>query len=280
MNYNPDNPTITYTSPTGRVLTFGEGSIFKFGDTTLFDTLLTYDEDTGEPTNYRRDARPASLTAYVDALTKEEGKLARATLEQVLDAGAAVGKYGTIEHDGWRTRCLCTANNKSAWWFDDRFLEAELSLILPDGVWFKEHTWQFMPEVVDTTSNWLDFPFDFAFDFAPNRPPRRIDLDAAAPCPWRITIYGAATNPAIIIGDNQYQVNTTVPPGGILVADSREWTIEVIDMFGSRVDVFDKRIRGARGSSAYMWEPVAPGRSLVSWSETFGFDVTVYEERA
>lgn len=280
MNYNPTNPIITYTSPRGRVLTMGPDSIFKFGETTLFDTELTYDETTGEPTNYRRSPRLASLIANVDANTRKEGASARAYLEQVLDDGAASGDYGVIEHDGWRTRCLCSANRKGSWWFDERFLEADLNVLLPDGVWYRERTWQFMPEIKSGADDWLDYPYDFPFDYARNRPPRRIDLDVAAPCPWRITVYGPATNPAIIIGSNRYQVDAVVPSGGILVADSREWTIEIIDMFGSHVDALHCRIRGARGSGEYMWEPIAPGRSLVSWSETFGFDVTVYEEQA
>ena len=280
MNYNPDNPVITYTSPSGRVLKLGPDADLRFGDTTLFDTALTYDEDTDEPTNYRRAARIAEMAVFVDAQTRATGAQARTTLERVLDDGATSGDYGMIEHDGWRIRALCSASNKAAWWFDARWLEADLSLVLPDGVWFRENLWQFKPEQRPESEDFLDFVFDYPIDFTRNRPPRRIDLDTPAACPWRMTIYGPATHPAVTIGGNRYEVDVVVPDGGYLVVDSREWSVEVVDMFGARVDAFDKRGRGTRGSGAYMWEPIRPGRSLVSWSETFGFDLVVYEECA
>lgn len=92
-------------------------------------------------------------------------------------------------------------------------------------------------------------------------------------------VYGPATDPYVVVAGNRYAVEAEVPDGGILVADSRDWSITVRDVDGNEADAFAGRIRGKEGSGEYMWERVRPGISSVSWSNAFGWDLTVYAER-
>lgn len=278
---NPDmrDMTLFYESPGGSTLEFGPRSAYRWGDTDIWDSAWDYDVDNGAVAGIRREPRENRLTVYVDAPDEDAGMEARDRLEAVLDEGVAMGCPGLLRCGEWRTRCLCVARRKDNWWFDGRYLEAELSLLRPEPVWIREQAHAFVPSATEAGRGMLDFPFDFPFGFAPNPSTRTLRLDAPGPCKWRLVVYGPATDPSVTIGGNRHQVLATVPPGGLMIADSRDWSIVVRDADGAEVDVFDRRVRGAEGSGEYMWEPVRPGASSVAWDESFGFDLVVYAER-
>lgn len=261
------------------MLEMGPHSVYRYGDTDVFDSAWDYDVDNGAVARLRREPRESTLVVYVDAPDEEAGAAARDRLESVLEEGVALGRAGLLRCGEWYTRCLCVARRKDNWWFDGRYLEAELSLLRPEPVWIREQAFSFVPSSRAEGRGWLDFPFDFPFDFAPNPGPSQLRLDAPGPCAWRWTVYGPATDPYAVIGGNRYQVFATVPPGGLLVADSREMSIVVRDVDGAEVDAFDWRIRGAEGSGENMWAPLQPGASSVAWDESFGFDIAAYAER-
>lgn len=278
---NPDmrDMTLVYESPAGSTLEFGPRSEYRWGDTDLWDSAWDYDVSNGAVAGIRREPRESRLTVYVDAPDEIAGAAARDRLEEVLDEGVAAGRPGLVRCGEWYTRCLCVARRKDSWWFDGRYLEAELTLLRPEPVWIREETFSFTPAAHADGRGQLDLPFDFPFDFSANPSTRVLRLDSPAPCAWRLTVYGPAEDPYVAIGANRYQVFAAVPPGGLLIADSREMSIVVRDVDGAEVDAFDARIRGGEGSGEDMWAPVEPGASNVAWDESFGWDVTVYRER-
>ena len=84
-------------------------------------------------------------------------------------------------------------------------------------------------------------------------------------------------NPYVIIGDNRYQVDATVPDRGLLVIDGRNRTIVSYDEYGRSESAFS---RGVRSDGANVFANVPAGSSPVSWGGGFGFDVTLVEERS
>ena len=50
---------------------------------------------------------------------------------------------------------------------------------------------------------------------------------------------------------------------------------------GLRTNLFGKAVRGTgRGSGTYIFEPLPPGMSTISWAGGFKFDLTAIEERS
>ena len=93
-------------------------------------------------------------------------------------------------------------------------------------------------------------------------------------------IFGAAIKPYIIIGNNTYSVDVTVPEGARLEINSRTQTVEIIDDLGRVTNVYNARKLGRKGSGSYIFEKIPVGYSVISWSNNFSFDLVLLEERS
>ena len=98
---------------------------------------------------------------------------------------------------------------------------------------------------------------------------------AFADANFKLVIYGAVTNPAITIGGHVYQVNCTVAAGEYLTIDSLTKKIFLTGSGGAVTNKFNDRNR-----DSYIFEKIPAGANAVAWSGSFGFDVTIYEERS
>ena len=76
-----------------------------------------------------------------------------------------------------------------------------------------------------------------------------------------------------------YEVDATVQDGGRIEIDPLRRTVTVVAADGSAMDAFSKAHRGSgAGSGEYIFERVPVGTSEISWDNSFGFDLTLYEE--
>ena len=133
--------------------------------------------------------------------------------------------------------------------------------------------WQTSPDI------YLDYPHDYPHDYMRTSYAESITPSVLTPSNVHFVIFGPAVNPYVIVGDNTYQVNVTVPAGGYLTVDGRDKTIVLTLADGTIQNVFSAGVRGSgQGGGNYVFEPVAPGEQSVSWDGSFGFDFGWYEE--
>ena len=136
-----------------------------------------------------------------------------------------------------------------------------------------------MMDVVYPVVPYLDYAYDYEYDYYVSSSDTSVETSVLTPSNIKLTIYGAATNPAITIGGNVYQVNTTVPSGGYLTVDGREKTIVLTLANGTTQNAFADGVRGTgAGGGSYIFEPIKSGLQSVSWDGSFGFDLGWYEE--
>lgn len=271
---------IEYTNHLGESVVLGPGSVYHYGKHTLFDAELAYSIENGSVGQVSRDPAERELPIMIEAADEAEGLAARERLRSVLAADASTGEAGAVSVGGWELSAVPVAIGRDRWWLDDRYCEAVVTLLAERPAWTLAQTFSFVPDRSPAVSGTqLDHPYDLPTDYTPNPPVRMIDVEADGPCEWRLVVYGPASDPYVVVAGNRSQVTAEVPDGGILVADSRDWSIVVLDADGNESDAFAGRIRGKEGSGEYMWERIAPGVSAVSWSNAFGFDLTVYAER-
>lgn len=153
-----------------------------------------------------------------------------------------------------------------------------LRAALLDGVWRVERTADFSPAAVDG-GKWLDLPHGAPYDLACLPRPEHVEACAWAESPVRITVFGPCTNPAVVVGGNSYQVDVSVPDGGYLVVDPLEMKVFVRDAQGNEANALDEAHRGSGyGSGEYIFQPIPPGTSEVSWDNSFSFTLGWYEE--
>ena len=124
-------------------------------------------------------------------------------------------------------------------------------------------------------ANGFGYPYDYPYDYSVSHFFRNIVCDSIGDSNFRITIYGEAINPTIVIGDHIYTINGTVGKGESLLIDSVNKSITLTTATGTRVNWFDKR-----GRDYYIFEPIPAGKNSVRWSGDFGFNLTVIEKRS
>lgn len=216
-----------------------------------------------------RPAREESLTVFM--------KPADADLfRKAADADVDARKPGTLVFDGvWKQAAYILESSVKPQYSG---VIANLTVALMDGGWHQVVSKSFMPRGDVPTYEYLDYPHDFAFDYGPIPDPEEVDTGMFQPAPVRLTVYGPATNPYIVVGGNRYEVNTNVPAGGYLVVDGLKMTIEVVTQNGTVADVFSAGERGSGlGGGSYIFQPLPSGVLPVSWDGSFGFDLGWYD---
>lgn len=217
----------------------------------------------------RRESRERTVDCAFS--TKAEADRAR----RVFSADVLSATPGTFSYDGVSARGYVTGFDISSQLIPIR---GQLTVVVLEDVWRTERTYPFEMGY-SGDSEWLNYPHGYPYDFGPPPPEQGVDVPGYGAHPVRLTVYGPASNPYVIIAGNRYQVDVNVPSGGYLVVDGVSKTVEVVTQGGERTSAFDKALRGSgEGSGEYAFERVPSGYSAVSWPNSFGFDLTVYDE--
>ena len=217
-----------------------------------------------------RAAREATLT--VDFTDLAECDRARG----IFDRDVASGTPGTLSSGGWSQRAYIVKSEPS-----DRYhgwVRADITVLLLDGAWSMPHASSFEPSSLASDYG-KAYDYGYPYDYGPPAPARSVEVPGTVPGPFRLVIWGRAVQPSITIGGNVYSFDISVPAGGYLLVDTlHEPVVELVTADGIRTDAFDAARRGGGlGSGSYAFEPIAPGSHLVSWDDSFGFDLTAYQ---
>ena len=196
-------------------------------------------------------------------------ELAEADVEARIPGKVFVGDYYTSGY--------ITASVKSNYLIRNKYCKITLTLTSDDPAWYREQTTAFIPSEGSTIGigSGTDYPYDYPYDYALSMKGRKIVCDSVGSSAFRLTIYGEATNPSVVIGGHTYTINGTIGKGETLLIDSLSKTITLTTAFGNKINWFDKR-----GRENYIFEPIPAGQNTVSWAGTFGFDLTVIEKRS
>lgn len=226
-------------------------------------------------TGITRKAREATVTVKI-----HDSPATLDLLRRLADADMASGNSGTLVADGeWEAKAWIAKSEPQA--ITPTMVETQLTIVLADGVWRRGTTEHHDPRT-DKAGGDLDYPHDYPHDYAGMSIPGTVTNATVTPQPLKLTIFGPCVNPYIIIGTNRYEVDATIPAGSRLEIDaaSDSRTVTMISDTGLRTNLFAKAVRGAgRGSGTYVFEPLPPGTSSISWAGGFEFDLTAIEER-
>lgn len=262
----------------------GEKAVLKGGAVhadsgSLHDWSLDAELVCGRIFGFKRSQVERKVSFVITAPSVSTGLMLRNRIYEIVEADVAARVAGRLYVDGWYVECFVRSAVKDAYWMDGRAAHYELVTVSDDALWRRESTVQFVPDTSVRDYPYLDFPIGFPFDPTPNRVSKSVSNPSRTPSGFRLVVYGPAVDPYVIIGRNRYQVETSVPDGGILTVDSTAKTCVVKDVGGTEANVFSRRIKGAPGSGSYAFEPVPAGQSDVSWDNSFGFDLTLIETR-
>lgn len=261
---------IVYESSTGAVIQLNAG-IYVGKPNNLFSREWDYKIGYRALATASRGARKVSFKAFFADMAQADA------FRRCTDSDMQKGTPGTIRVDGWFQRCFVVASEVDDIGSD--FFMAKLTAVLLDGVWFRGTTTAFVPVQGSDDYEFLDLPHDLPYDLGATPPQQYAINPGYSDSPAKLIVYGPAVNPSVRLAGNLYQVDVTVPEGGYMDINPLRRTVTVVAADGTTMDAFSKAHRGSgAGSGEYIFERVPAGTCEVSWDNSFGFDLTLYEE--
>lgn len=269
---------IKYTNHYGESVEFGHWPL-RHSETDVNDIEWTCDDLNGRTVSSRREARDYTISAKLRGGTAED----RQRLDDIFEADTAENIDGTLTVRGWSLRCRRTKSSKGLWWIDDGILNDEITLHAARPVWERSTEYSFLIRDEHTASDLkCKYPHGWPYAYPLDRRIQQLDNPSISSCGLTLRIFGACADPYVIIGGNRYGARVTLAEGERLEIDTRHGhkTAIKISHDGTQANVFDALVNGAKGSGSYAFEPIARGKSDVTWPGTFAFDVVVHEERS
>lgn len=275
------NLAITYTNNRGRSIEFGGAEdALNFFENKLRDASWSYDASASAAPYFYREPVEVELKVGVAAVNEAEGLAWRDRIADIVETDIADREPGCVSVNGWSLRCYVVAREADNWWFDGRFFEVTLTLLVPSREWRRETVRHFEPSDAEESGS-LDFPFDFPFDFKVGSGRNRVIENAGiSDADLLLRFYGPCESPSATIGGNVYGVNVSVPDGAYAEVDTEAMTAELVGKYGDRSNVFPSRVAGGEGSGSYIFQKLGSGTHSVSSRSDIEFDVVVVEHRS
>lgn len=256
----------------------GDGVHLNSGE--LADWSVGYATLNGRIASFRREQRETPVSAVIACSTSAAGMAKRNEIYEVAAVDVEAVKPGRLYIGDWYVPGYIVASRKDRYWYTGAVAEYKLTFVSDDPRWTLEHENSFSPGA--NRDGGFTYPHDYPYNYGTTMGSMAIDNPSFLPSDAKIIVYGPATNPYVIIGGNRYEVEVTVRNGGYLVIDGAGSppTITLYNEDGSTENVFHRR-RGnqKKGGGSYVFEPVKPGVSAVTWDGSFGFDLILYEKR-
>lgn len=270
---------VEYRNHLGESFKFGENGAYINGND-LHDYAWNATKKGSRISSLDRVVSTRKLPVIILCTSESDGIEKRNKLFETVEKDALATEHGKLIVGDYYMRCFVTKSAKSSYSKTDKKMIAALTVTTDFPYWVKETTFSFTRSggvsPVDTeTVTYLDYPYDFPADYAQSGDSGDVTNSGFAGSNFKLIIYGECDNPAIYIGGQKYQVNCKVEDGEYLTIDSISKKIYLTQYDGTTVNKFSNRDKGS-----YIFEKIPAGSSHVLWDGTFGFDLTIIDERS
>lgn len=262
-----------YVSSTGEVIQLDSRPVFIGTAEEARSDYWSYEVGYKSLKSVVRQAREISVDAYF-ASNDQADKLRR-----LADYDMGRKTPGKLYIDDWFQRAFIVGSEASE--ITRKRHKETLTVALLDGVWGKLCTESFFPVDEDPDADYLDLPTDVLFDLSASTGISTIRNNSLDASPVKLTFFGPAVNPYVIIGGNRYALNATIPDGSRVEVDGTVYprTIRMIAANGDTTNAFSAGERGdGEGSGEYIFEKIQPGYQIVNWPGGYGVDVSWLEQ--
>lgn len=267
--------SIRYVNSRGEEVRLAWDEQWHYTGTDLFDASVGVEESNDRVAGFIRGASERTLTAALKC-RPEDGVAERNRLMDVAHYDLAVGRPGRIYAGASWASAYVTDAKWAGWWHDAGEAEVELTVLLTESTWVREHVVDVMRDVARVRGG-LDYPHGYPHDYTwPSGAGNSITNPFATPARAEITVPGYAASPYVVIAGNRYQVNAQVDDGSLLTVSPIDRTVTLRDRFGGVENVFD---RALRGPGQYIFEPIPPGESTIVWPGGYNILIRMLEER-
>lgn len=221
---------------------------------------------------YRFDKSAIVYTTLISVFgTQEERRMQLNRLHSSFNYDIDNLTFGRITHGEYYIDCFITASNT---YYENPYTQNEINIYCPYPFWKHDIKHSFTPDEAKPYP-FLDYPHGYNYDFKAKLPARGVlENSGERSANYTLTIYGAATNPRIVINDLEIGVNATIGSAEKVVIDTGTRT--VVKYGAVETNLFNNRIKGEKS----MFAPIPVGVSNLLWNGTFDFDLVLHEERS
>ena len=266
---------LKYVNHQNEVFEFGKNGVYV-NQNDLRDFAWTATKRNNRISALNRDVSNRNLTIIIICATEAEGTAVKNRLHEISEKDVYAMKYGKIVIGDYYFKCFVTKSQKAQYLINKRYMRVTLTLTTDQPYWIKETTKAFRTAASSSgTVSGLDYPHDFPFDYLSATSNDKINNTGFVASAFKLIVYGECTNPLIYIGDHAYQVNCTVDENEYLTIDSVAKQIYLTKNDGTIINEFNQRKK-----DSYIFEKIPAGMNAVSWNGSFGFDLTLLEERS
>lgn len=259
-----------------RFIGLDNGVYLNYND--LRDYSWSYDTINSKISRFYRPMTSRKLPLVVAGKNEDQAIAARNRLLDLAEADIEARLPGKIFIGEYYTNGFITGSSKTNYLMSKRICNITLTFTSDDPAWYREKIYPFFStadSMGTTVGGTSEYPYDYPYDYAVALVGQRIVADSASESAYRLRIFGAATDPAIVISGHTYAVKGNIGGGESLLIDSLTKTITLTTATGEKENWFDKRSR-----ENYIFKGIPPGDNVVSWSGDFGFELTVIEKRS
>ena len=267
-----------YINHLNQKIEFGSDGIF-ITESTARDYEWKYDTNYDEITNFRKGVVTKPMKIYILKPFAEEAIEAANKIHAVFERDVLNEKRGKLFINGYYCKGYFVASNKPKWNDANRYMQFNVIFASDKSDWIAETTTSFK-KIDGNSGAFADdvkvYPNKYPYRYTNNNSTGNIDNNnSVTASDFIIRIYGAVTNPLIMIFGNIYQVNVAINENEYLEINSKEKTIMITKNNGQKVNAF-----WSASNYGYIFEKIPSGYPVVSWDGSFSFDVVVFDTRS
>ena len=264
---------IIYRNHINETLEFGNFPLFvNANDLRDFAWDITSKND--KISTFKKGIVSKTMPVIILCSSEEEGIATRNKIFEVFEKDILAHQHGKMFIGDYYLKCYVTGIQKTEYLNNKKYMRIELTVQTDYPEWIKETMISFS-QYSEGTAEYLDFPFGYSMDYANELVNGVIKNLGFVASNFKLTIYGAISNPTIYIAGHEYSVDIDVEAGEYLTIDSVEKTIILTRKNGEKVNCFNKRNR-----NSYIFEKIPAGENVYSSPhESIYFDITLLDER-
>lgn len=253
----------------------GESGIFcNSNDLRDFSYSITKKND--RISSFSKGVVKKSLPIVIVCNSEAKGITAKNKLFEVMEKDVLANTHGQFIIGDYYLKCFVTGSKKSNYYYHKNYMETKLTIQTDLPSWVKESITTFgYVGAGGASSGNMDFNNDFPMDYTSNLVGRSVNNTGFVSSNFRITLYGAASNPSITIGGHEYGVAATMESNEYITIDSINKTVILTHTDGTTENVFKNR-----NKESYIFEKIPVGLNLVVLEGCQKADITLLEERS
>lgn len=272
-----DGMELYYINSVGEKLDFTKEPYIARDITELLNYDHSYEVRNQRIAGFYDTVAEIPISINVVARTREEYISASDRFFEVTENDILKNKKGKLYLDGQYVLCNLVGSTKSDWYREVGFHVNHIRMVTDKPFWITEKHFSFSKKAEkEKIFEHLDYQYDFPYDLTREQVGLdKIEGSDLSDSHFKLTIYGPAVFPEIRIGGHIYRVNTVVAEGEYLTIDSRSHEVirHLID--GTKIDEYDNREH-----EHSVFKKIPAGIMETEWNGSFGWDITLFEERS